>query len=535
MTSTPRCFDNSAQPVLDRLDGPLAGLPVESYTAASVREIDRLAIAAGTPGGVLMKRAARAALATLTSRWPEATTLAVYCGAGNNGGDGYWLATLAAERGMTVQLIAIGDTGKLSGDARLAYELACGAGLQVLTINDELPSRADVVVDAMLGTGLNGAPRDTYQRAIVQINRSTCPVLALDIPSGLCSDTGRMLGSQAVVADATVTFIAMKCGLLTGDARACVGQLVFADLAIVPASYAHLESRAELATLSRWHGHLPRRRRTAYKNQCGHLLIIGGDTGMSGAPLLAAMAALRCGAGLVSVATHREHVGAIVCRQPDVMAHGVSSNAELAPLLRRATAIVIGPGLGQSSWAKQMLLAVRDCPVPRLLDADALNLVAAEPQLRPRGDWSMTPHPGEAGRLLERYAADVGGDRFGEATALLTLCGGAVVLKGAGSVVASANQSASTSTLAVCPYGNPGMATAGMGDVLSGVIGSLLAQGLAAGDAALLGTLLHSASADCEAAMHGEHGLVASDLPTALRRLLSALSGLNSAVDDSDA
>ena len=254
------------------------------------------------------------------------------------------------------------------------------------------------------------------------------------------------------------------------------------------------------------------RKPTDSKGQFGHVLVVGGESGMSGAVRLAGEAAARSGAGLVSVATRTEHAAIISAAVPELMCHGVEGSQSLMPLLHRASVVAIGPGLGQSEWAQTLFGVLLQSHLPMVVDADALNLLAAEPITK--DNWILTPHPGEAARLLEQTVDEVQSDRVAAALELQKKYGGVVVLKGAGTVVAN-----SDGIMGICKEGNPGMATGGMGDVLTGVIAGLLAQGVSPDQAARLGVCLHARAGDL-AAQEGQRGLLASDLLPVLRRLL---------------
>jgi ADP-dependent NAD(P)H-hydrate dehydratase / NAD(P)H-hydrate epimerase len=485
------------------------------YTAAQTRELDRCAIQEHKiPGIRLMSRAANAAYNSMLETWPDPVCIQVLCGTGNNGGDGFLMADLARKRGIQVTVLQVGDPDKIGGDALLAREQALANGVEIKPYEDGELLPVGLVVDALLGTGLGGEVRGVYREAIQAINASGAPVLAVDIPSGLCSDTGKVLG-VAVRADLTVTFIGLKRGLFTLDAADYTGAVQFAGLGVPTEVYQQVGCDSYRLELEALLERLPPRPATAHKGFYGTVLVIGGDYGMAGAAAMAAEAALRCGAGLVRVATRPEHVAALVARTPEAMPMGVNSGQELELLLAAADVLVVGPGLGQSPWSEQLLQAAAASGKPMVLDADGLNLlsagrVLAEPK---RDNWVLTPHPGEAARLLEITTAEVQGDRFAAARALQQRYGGVVILKGNGTLVAAAEQ------LLLSDYGNPGMASGGMGDVLSGVIGSLLAQHLPAPEAAALGVCLHSAAADV-AAQDGEVGLLASDLIPQMRALL---------------
>jgi NAD(P)H-hydrate epimerase len=502
---------------MSQIESP--ALPRQLFCAASVRELDRIAIEQhGIPGFELMRRAGRAAFNLLHGRWPQARCIAVFCGAGNNGGDGYIVAARAVQLGLDVRLYMLTGAERLQGDARTAYELAVEAGVVPQPWQGAGLGEVDVIVDGLLGTGISGSVREDYRHAIEAINSAAAPVLALDIPSGLCSDTGAVLGA-AVVASCTIAFIGLKQGLLTGEGQARCGSLHFSDLAVPESVLRSLEPDAWRLDAADLQELLPPRPRTAHKGHYGHVLVIGGDHGMGGAVALAARAAGRSGAGLVSLATRPEHVSGVMAQAPEVMSHGVNSGQELEPLLQRPSVIVIGPGLGRQPWAEQMLQKAWAAGKPLVVDADALNIISEDKvvQAARRDDWVITPHPGEAARLLGRSVAAVQGDRFAAVRDLQSRYGGAAVLKGSGSLVA-----AGSGAPALCPYGNPGMASGGMGDVLSGIVGGLLAQGFSAGRSARLAVLLHARAADMAAASGGERGLLASDLLPWIRGLANS-------------
>lgn len=487
-------------------------LPSDLYRAADVRELDRIAIQEhGIPGFDLMSRAGLAAFALLRQRWPQAARIAIVCGGGNNGGDGYVVATLAQQAGLNPVVYQVGDPQRIAGDARQAREQAQAAGVAIRPF--EAPAlTGDIIVDALLGTGLSGDVRGESAQAIAAINRTGLPVLALDIPSGLCADTGAVLG-DAVRACATITFIGMKQGLLTGAAPACTGALTFAGLDVPAAVYQGrpvAATQVQASDVARW---LPPRPRDAHKGDHGHVLVIGGDHGMGGAVAMAAEAAGRAGAGLVTVVTRPGHVAALLARRPECMVLGAE---DLTAPLQRASVIVAGPGLGQHDWGQDLLRQALASTLPLVLDADALNLLArwqrqGDPLAR-RGNWILTPHPGEAARLLGTQASLIQRDRFDSIRRLQQQYAATVVLKGAGSLIAS-----DTGTLWLSATGNPGMGSGGMGDVLSGVIGGLLAQGLSPEQAAAAGVWIHGKAAD-EAAADGERGLLATDLMPGLRK-----------------
>jgi NAD(P)H-hydrate epimerase len=374
-------------------------------------------------------------------------------------------------------------------------------------------------VDALLGIGLRGAPTAEFAAAIAQINQTGLPVLALDIPSGLNADTGAVAG-VVVQAQITIPYIALKRGLLTGRGPAVCGELVLANLDIPAVTYNEVSPSVERLTLDALLPLLAPRAADAHKGDFGHVMVIGGDTGYGGAALMAAEAAARTGAGKVSVATRPEHVSAILARRPEIMACGVVSGQELEPLLARPTLLVVGPGLGRTPWSEQMLQQAIKSGLPLVLDADALNILA-EGRVVPvaghqqHSPWLLTPHPAEAARLLGITTAEVQADRFAAVRAISARYNASVILKGAGSLLASAD-----GLIGVVTDGNPGMASGGMGDVLSGILGGLVAQGLSAHDAARLGAVIHACAADLAAEDLGQRSLLATDLIPYLGQLL---------------
>lgn len=489
------------------------------YTASDVYGLDAAAIAGGIPAIQLMKRAARAAFELLLARFPAPELISVYCGSGNNGGDGYVLAALAAQRKLPVQVIQLTVAEKLTGTARQAYNFAVQEGVSLVPFAQAAAPASGVIVDALLGIGLRGAPEGEFAAAIEQLNQTRLPVLALDIPSGLNADTGAVAGA-VVQASLTITFIASKRGLLTGRGAAVCGELVLANLDVPAVTYDQTSPSTERLALNELINLLAPRAADAHKGDFGHVMVIGGDTGYGGAALMAAEAAARTGAGNVSVATRPEHVAAILARRPEVMACGVVSGQELEPLLARPTLLVVGPGLGRTPWSEQMLQQAIKSGLPLVLDADALNILAGGRVVpvtghQQHGPWLLTPHPAEAARLLGITTAEVQADRFAAVRAISVRYNASVILKGAGSLVASVD-----GLVGVVTDGNPGMASGGMGDVLSGILGGLMAQGLSAHDAARLGAVVHACAADLAAEDLGQRSLLATDLIPYLGQLL---------------
>lgn len=482
------------------------------YTATQVRLIDQVAISRlHIPGPDLMRRAARAAYALLRRRWPQARRLLVLAGGGNNGGDAFEVASLALHDGLAVEVLAL--TAASTGDAAVmrAGVLAAGGAIRVVVPDGNLPE-ADVCVDGLFGSGLARDVDGVARGLIEQVNASGVPVLALDVPSGLDADRG-MPRAVAMRAAATICFVGWKRGLFTAQGAEYCGARELASLDIPQAAYEEFAPAASLLDEAIFSA-LPRRRAHANKGDCGHVLVVGGDHGFGGAVQICASAALRSGAGLVSVATHATHVGAINAGLPEAMALGVEEDAELEMLLARASVIALGPGLGQSDWSHHLFAAALAAGKPGVVDADALNLLAQAPRelgLR----CVITPHPGEAARLLGCGVQEVQADRFESAKALARRFNAMAVLKGSGSLIAAPD-----GRIAVCGWGNPGMASGGMGDLLTGVIAALLAQGLDAWNAACVAVAAHARAGDLAAA-GGERGLIASDLLPHLRALLN--------------
>jgi len=458
-----------------------------------------------TCAGVAAVRAAR-------ERFPDAKRWQVICGAGNNAGDGYVVARLAALDGIVISVVPLVDPETLSGAAATAYGAFAAEGGVVLPWSGEVDSESELLIDGMLGSGLIRDVEGDFAAGVLAINEHPAPVLALDIPTGLHGDTGAVLGC-AVLADATVTFVGLKTGLFLGQGPDCCGELVFAGLDIPEAASAASKTEFRRIDDKAVEQNLPRRRRTAHKGDFGHVLVVGGAAGMPGAIRLCGEAALRTGAGRVSVATDPGHAAIIAGNRPELMCHGVSGADALKQLIDNADVIAVGPGLGRSPWADELMAMVAGDERPSVWDADALNWLAESPGTSE--NRVITPHPGEAGSLLGISAADVQGDRRAALKGLEERYGGVVVLKGAGSLVSS-----SSGAPWLCTSGNPGMAAPGMGDVLTGIVAGLLAQGLAAEQAAATAVEIHAQAGD-KAAAAGERGLLASDLLSELRGIVN--------------
>ena len=508
----------------------LLSAPVPLYSAAQTQQFDVIATANLLAQGYsLMQQAGVAALQILNANWPDANELLVLCGKGNNGGDGMVLATLALARGYRVQVVLTCSTAQLTDCAKLAAADALAQGVAIIapaSIKWPPDESQYVIVDALLGTGLTSDVKPPLQQLICQVNSSLHPVLAIDVPSGINATTGAQLGC-AIKAAITVTMIAYKHGLFTGDGAVCCGRLYLAPLTIASdiitstMPYSHLISWQHLQHSAFFQP----RPLDVHKRQLGHVVVIGGDLGYGGAVTLAAGAALRSGAGMVSVITRPEHVTVVLAHYPEAMVYGCNIGQDIRHILNSADVIVIGPGLGQQDWGVQLLQQTMMFTTPLVIDADALNILAAGVLMHNLAlrHTVITPHPGEAARLLKLTSADIQADRVNAAQQLAQLYKSSVVLKGLGSLILSGD------ALSVCYDGNPGMASAGMGDVLSGILASLFAQHCGALPALLpqlvnAAVCLHSAAADLATAgltptQTHQTGLLASDVIAQLRSL----------------
>lgn len=490
----------------------MAILPLALYTSAQIRELERRTIEEfGISETTLMERAGTATLEQLHAHWPQAQRLVVICGSGNNGGDGYALARLARLAEMYVAVYQVGDDTGLSAAAQSARQALLEAGIKISPFRPETLRTADVIVDAIFGMGINREVSGPWEKAINAINASEHPILSIDAPSGLHADTGSILG-VAVKAQVTVTFGGLKQGMFTYLGPDHCGEIAFDSLRIPPEVYKKVTPSAYRIILKEKITKLPPRARAGHKGDYGHVLVMGGERGMPGATQMAGEAAYRVGAGLVSIATRSSHASLLNRARPELMCYGVESADDLIPLLKRANVVIIGPGLGRGHWSQMMFSAALNSHHPLVADADALNLLAVHP--RQHDHWILTPHPGEASRLLDSNINEIQANRFAAAHALQKRYGGVIVLKGNGTLICAGDP-----PVGLCIAGNPGMASGGMGDVLSGTIAGFMAQGLTPSEAAQLGVTIHAMAGDRAAQEGGERGLLASDLMPYLRRL----------------
>ncbi len=493
----------------------MSQLPDNLYTAEQTRALDSIASEQyGLSASWLMAKAGEVSLALLSHRWPTAHTLLIVSGTGNNGGDGFEVARQAHAAGYNVTIMQIGSDDKLTPTASAARQAMLDAGLSLTPYHDILPP-ADIIVDALFGTGIARTVEDPFAQLIDALNQHPAPILSLDIPSGLHADTGSVMG-RAICAHTTISFIGLNLGLFTGQGPQMSGKVFFDDLSVPEALYDAIPPKAKQSHLKQFVHFLHPRDKASHKGCYGHVLTVGGDAGMSGAIHLASYAAARTGVGLTTIATHPQHASWLNITRPELMCHGVNHHTDLSPYITAANAIVIGPGLGQSAWAQDLYQFCLTQPQPLIIDADALNLLAQAPQYRT--NWILTPHPGEAARLLACSSSDIQRDRVQAVQQLQHQYGGVIVLKGAGTLIFDG-----TETIHLSPYGNPGMASGGMGDILAGIIGSLVAQGLSLIDAACLGVTLHGLAGDKAAQQDGERGMLAMDLLPHVRHFLNPM------------
>ncbi|VAW50331.1 NAD(P)H-hydrate epimerase / ADP-dependent (S)-NAD(P)H-hydrate dehydratase [hydrothermal vent metagenome] len=494
----------------------MQNLPDKLYTVDSIIQLEQIAINQfGIPAYELMQRAGEAVFKVIQSKFPECKKILVLCGAGNNAGDGYVVASLAKQAELDVSIISLIDPATLNGAALLAYQHWSHLG-ENHNADLSIIDSSDLIVDALLGTGLARDVSPEWQQWIRYINQSSKKIVSVDVPSGLYANTGAIAG-DSIIANYTVSFIGLKQGMFTSQAKDVCGELLFDDLALDADIYSQVKSDAKLIqqvdyTL------LPKRQSSSHKGRFGHVLIVGGSKSMPGAIILAAKAALRTGAGLLTIVTVSENLQAISSAVPEAMIK-VCDEHEVMDVFadefsNSVTHIAVGMGLAQEGWSLAILKHCIALKKPMLLDADALNLLAKN-NLHISSPVVITPHPGEAARLLLDVVIQQ--DRFEAIKRLHKLLDnkypGVVVLKGSGTLIFDGQ------TLKVCALGNAAMAAPGMGDVLSGICIALMAQLNNISDATELAVCLHSAAAD--KLMAGKtRGLLASDIIDTLPEVL---------------
>jgi len=484
------------------------------YRADQVKHLELEAAAKlGLSKFELMQRAGKAVFEHCVALMPNTQTYLILVGVGNNAGDGYITALNAVNGGKRVILCAVEPEREVSGDAARAQKAWLDNGGKIEAFNAEMLTRCDLIIDALLGIGISGIIRNEFADVIDAINNADIPVVSVDLPSGLDADTGESLG-RCIQADITITFIGIKLGLTTGAGKQSCGQLVFEDLGIGKAFAEIARSDASALDIAHFKGLAPRPVHS-HKGSYGRLLCIGGNSGMAGAIRLSAEAALRSGTGLVKVYAHESSKIQISAGRPEIMVTSSGLNEALA----WATCVVIGPGLGQDDWSRAtyetVLQYCQNNPKPMVIDADALNIMASTAAFVSIDDCVMTPHSGEAARLLSVSVDEVENNRFVFARQVAERYHSTCVLKGAGTIIDDEQNSW------VCRHGNPGMATAGMGDVLTGIIGSLMAQSVSTPLACQYGVSLHAKAGDIVAEKQGQRGMLASDLFDTVRMLIN--------------
>ncbi len=503
-----------------------------------MREAERLAIEdLGVPGAVLMEHAAIGVVDAIGVGFPQARRVACFCGPGNNGGDGLAIARLLDARGYEVELFAVTDGRAYCGDAALQWAICDRLGLKVREVVDEggiataleAVLRCHLVVDALFGTGLARPLEGIFGALVTRLSDCERSIVAVDIPSGLDGSSGALLGVH-LAADLTVTFGAPKVAHVMPPASESIGELVVSDLGVPPRIFESAPSDLSLLEAHDMRLLLPPRSSTSHKGTYGHTLVVAGSEGKSGAALLATRAAIRSGSGLVTVAVpepllevlESASLESMTIGLPVASGGGLSSRAyaSIVEAAEGKQAVALGPGLGTVGETVEVARrVVADLDVPIVLDADGLNAFADRPELlrERRAPLVATPHPGELGRLLGSDAASVEADRLSAARAAVEVTGGVVILKGHRSLIADEDG------IAINPTGNPGMATGGTGDVLTGLVSGFVAQGRTAVQAAQLGAYVHGRAGDLAAADLGEPALTASDL---LDRVPAAISEL---------
>ena len=498
------------------------------YTASETRKIDNLAIKEkGISGYSLMQMAAEFTLDVILREFSPVEELIIFCSKGKNSGDGFLLGSFAKEFGLEVTIVMSNTSNVIKGVSRKAFEEMKDAKVKIIStksIEKLKVSNKAVIVDALIGTGLKGNLRKNIKESILALNKLgvKLPVLSLDIPSGVNPDTGDA-DDIAVYADITATFVAQKRGCFTSVGKKFSGEIIYSDLEIPKNLFSKITSTSYVVDYEDSISKVVYREQDAHKGHFGNVLIVGGDRGLGGAGLLSSRAAVYSGAGLTSLVTRPEHVSASLVSCPEVMVKGVDSGQDIEEHLVKPDVIAIGPGLGQSAWSEQMIQRVfweaekRDISV--IMDADALNLLT---KLKLSSNLPkrliLTPHPGEASRLLNTSVAVIESNRFSAAAKIQKKFNATVVLKGSGTVIC--HKSGGTQKWGICDSGNPGMATGGMGDVLTGIIAGLLAQGLTLKEAAEAGVDLHAKAADQASLEFGEAGLTSSDVINELKYLL---------------
>lgn len=483
------------------------------YNIEEIRALENQAIKSGINTDTLMLNAAQAVLQEIKKRFYKKSSMTIVCGGGNNAGDGYRLAEIAYKEGYKVEVIAMGDGTQLKDAALRSYEDCKKAKVPIKSYQEGMRFDHTIVVDALFGIGFTGAISDKSLCSLIKnINESEAYVIAVDVPSGVNANTGGVLG-PCIKAHLTVTFIGMKCGLLTGVAPDYCGETVVHTIGLEKLHLPRSTSYCELLDTSIL-ASLPQRKIASHKGDFGRVLVIGGEEGMPGAIRMAAEASLRAGAGTVTIATRSSHLNSILSHRPEIMGVPLENVKDLPSIASQYDVLVVGPGLNESIWSHEVWDQLLMVSKPMVIDAGALRLLSKESLTI--GTYILTPHPGEAASLLGVTSLDIQHDRFQAIFSLQKKYGGSIVLKGNGSLILTSQKK-----LMLCPHGNSGMATAGMGDILSGTIGGLWAQGLYSDQALSIGVYVHALAGDILAKETGLRGMIATDLLPIIQKLLN--------------
>lgn len=508
-------------------------LPQLVFTTQEIRFIEQEHAAANNGHCFdLMEKAGRAVFEAMRQVVAQPKMVYILVGKGNNGGDGYIMAATLLKQHIPFRIFAVG-VPHAEAEAYTAFSYFTQLGglveyeLPDLQEEMEKGKSPDVVIDALLGTGLESAPRDPLGKWIDFINSTKAYVIAVDVPSGVNADTGTVY-SDSVMANKTVCMLGLKAGLLTGDAVDYVGEVVVCDLGVDVSAYHGKLADADidgasylpiyLTSYEETLGDLPVRMPSAHKGDAGKVLLIGGNKGFGGAILICAQGAIRAGAGLVKVATDKANVSALNAHCPELMSVDLHDDLALQQAISWADVIAIGPGLGQALENDALLDCVLNADKPIVIDADALN-VMARVGLSFCKRAVLTPHPGEAARLLGVTIERINSDRYKAVYELQQKCGGVVLLKGAGTLICDG------SSIIVIQEGSPAMASGGMGDLLTGIIAALRAEGLSQTSATVAGACIHGRAGYLAGEIGGVIGTIATDLLPYVRLLINQRLG----------
>ncbi len=505
-----------------------------------MKRLDEISIKEyGIPGVVLMENAGLAVVEEIERLHMSEKHVEVLCGTGNNGGDGFVIARHLYNRGWKVNILICGEAGRIKGDALTNFQIARHIGIPVYSIDGDsadflegLINDSPLIVDALLGTGFSGRLKGLYKNVIDRVNESKGCVVSVDIPSGLDADAG-FSGEGCVMADYTVTFQIPKAGLLINDGPKACGNLKVKDISIPKAAIDAMELHLNLLEQDMIEGMLPQRDCSTHKGSYGSVLVVACSKGMEGSGIMSSRAALRSGAGIVLLALPGSLQSRICTDALEIMTKGLEDRSsgilteesipQLLETAKKSSTLLIGPGLTDSGSIRAIMTEViQNCTLPMIIDADGLNAISSNPGILKtyRGEIVITPHPGEMARLCGCSSADIQKDRLRYAEGFAREYDVIVVLKGYRTIIALPD-----GTAFINPTGNPGMATAGSGDVLAGIIAGLAAQKLNLADAALCGVFIHGAAGDSAAGKIGEYGLTAGDIIENIPHTIKSIAG----------